>query len=381
MPNYHLTVKIKSRGKGNNTIASASYRANEELHDERTDKNFRFRNKEEVQHSEILKPEQAPESFSQREKLWNAVEKNEKRSDARLARELEFSLPKELDQNQQLEMTREFFDKNFVKKNYVVDFSLHNKDGNPHVHGMVTDRQVDKDGNFSKKKDRSMNDKNKIFEWRKSWEEIQNKYLERAGLDERVSCESYEARGIKKIPTIHEGYGKNKIERKKINEEIRKLNQEYEDNQKIIDEEMKKQEELLKKNPAPGPTKQKTRPAPPAGQKFPEEILKKNKWSVDDVGRVADFYFSQIEQGSSLNDIGTHMATHGINIQRIKMIATEMQKKAKAAPQAGAGGSVNVLVNMATQKIQQILQEIIKEHVTSHEELNKKDRIKKCKNN
>lgn len=417
---YHLTVKIKSRGKGNNTIASAAYRANEKLHDERTDRNFRFRNKEEVAHSEILKPEQAPENFSDREKLWNAVEKFEKRSDARLAREIEFSLPNELDQEQQLEMTREFFNKNFVSKGYVVDFSLHKKDGNNHVHGMITDRQIDKDGNFSKKKDRSMNGKEKIFEWRKSWEEIQNQYLERAGLDERVSCESYEARGIKKIPTIHEGFGKGKIERQKINEEIRRTNQEYQQNQKVIAEEKKQQEILLRKieekkqqnvaqNEFVSPAERKaareflfgenqqnvkkqhsvdsTESADRIkareilwGEKSNsssdiQRICKQTKWSPSDVGKVADYYLNQIENGKSIYEIGVDMGRNKINEQRAKMVAAEMQKKAKAKPAQGeskpgavAAGTnpLTILIALALQKLQEKLIEAIKESTKFH---------------
>jgi len=380
MANYHFTVKIKSRGKGNNTIASASYRANEKLHDERTDRNFRFRNKEEVLHSEILKPEQAPESFSNREKLWNAVEKNEKRSDARLAREIEFSLPKELDQTQQLEMAREFFNKEFVSKGYVVDASLHFKLGNPHIHGMVTDRQIDKDGNFSKKKDRSMNGKEKIFEWRKSWEEIQNKYLERAGFDERVSCESYEKRGIKKIPTIHEGFGKGKNERQRINEEIRNLNNEYQQNQKVIAEKNKQQEELLRKikeedsvtaadrkaareiffgdNQQNVKTQHSVDSTKSAGRIKAREIFwgeksnsssdiqricKQTKWSPSDCGKVADYYLKQMESGKNLFEVGEDMGEKGIKKMRAQMVAKERQKKAKKNHNKKARGAVQLV--------------------------------------
>jgi len=53
-----------------------------------------------VVHTEILLPVQAPEEFSNRALLWNAVEKIEKAENAQLAREVEFPLPLELTREQ-----------------------------------------------------------------------------------------------------------------------------------------------------------------------------------------------------------------------------------------------------------------------------------------
>src|SRR3546814_20301061 len=89
---FHLSVKVISRAAGRSAVAAAAYRAGERLHDERLDRDHDFRAKSGVEHSEIMLPESAPERFSDRATLWNEVEATEKRKDAQLAREVEFSI-------------------------------------------------------------------------------------------------------------------------------------------------------------------------------------------------------------------------------------------------------------------------------------------------
>ena len=43
-------------------------------------------------------PENAPEAWSDRERLWNDVEAFEVRKDAQLAREVEFAIPREMNE-------------------------------------------------------------------------------------------------------------------------------------------------------------------------------------------------------------------------------------------------------------------------------------------
>src|SRR3546814_11050365 len=66
-----------------------------------------FRSKAGVVHSEILAPEGAPERLNDRATLWNEVEAGEKRKDAQLAREVEFSIPRELNQQQGIQLARD----------------------------------------------------------------------------------------------------------------------------------------------------------------------------------------------------------------------------------------------------------------------------------
>src|SRR3546814_8392735 len=98
---YHFSAKVIGRSSGSSAVASAAYRAAERLHDDRLGRDHDFSNKAGVVHSEIMLPEGAPERLNDRATLWNEVEAGEKRKDAQLARDVEFSIPREL--NQQIE--------------------------------------------------------------------------------------------------------------------------------------------------------------------------------------------------------------------------------------------------------------------------------------
>ena len=90
---YHFSAKIIGRSNGSSAVASAAYRSGSALFDERLERHHDFSNKADVIHSEVLLANGAPERFRDRATLWNEVEAGEKRKDAQLAREIEFSLP------------------------------------------------------------------------------------------------------------------------------------------------------------------------------------------------------------------------------------------------------------------------------------------------
>jgi hypothetical protein len=90
---YHLHVKVIGRKAGSSAVASAAYRSASRLRDDRLERSHDFSNKRGVVHSEIMLPENAPEAWNDRERLWNDVEAFEVRKDAQLAREVEFALP------------------------------------------------------------------------------------------------------------------------------------------------------------------------------------------------------------------------------------------------------------------------------------------------
>ena len=57
MANYHLNVKIISRGKGQSAIAAAAYRSGERLRDEQADQQKFYRSRaERIQSTEIMAP-------------------------------------------------------------------------------------------------------------------------------------------------------------------------------------------------------------------------------------------------------------------------------------------------------------------------------------
>ncbi len=101
MVTYHLHVKVIGRKAGSSAVASAAYRSSaSRLRDERLERTHDFSSKRGVVHSEVLLPDNAPDHLGDREQLWNEVEAVEERKDAQFAREVEFSLPRELTQAQ-----------------------------------------------------------------------------------------------------------------------------------------------------------------------------------------------------------------------------------------------------------------------------------------
>ncbi len=64
----------------------------------------------------------------------------------------------------------------------------------------------------------------KLKEIRKDWEIAVNTHLKNAGVDKRVSCESYVNQGIEKIPTIHMGPYINGLEKRGIKTHVGNIN-------------------------------------------------------------------------------------------------------------------------------------------------------------
>ena len=148
---YHLSIKIGSRHGTKSSVAAAAYRAGQKLKDERSGKTYDYTNKKEVTYSEIILPENAPSFFYDRASLWNSVEEAEKQDNAQLYREFEIALPKELSREHQLQAAHEFFQRR-AAEGMIVDWSFHDKPGNPHVHGIAPTRGVKKDGSWAQKR-------------------------------------------------------------------------------------------------------------------------------------------------------------------------------------------------------------------------------------
>lgn len=196
---YHFSGTIISRSQGRSAVACAAYRSAERLHDEKYDRVHDYTRKQDVAHTEILLPEKASDWMCDREKLWNAVEANEKRKDAQLAREFNFALPRELTLEQNIILAREFVNQEFVSKGMIADLCIHNdkmSDGQlqPHAHVMLTLREVTPDG-FGKKV-REWNAKENLLVWREVWAEVANKHLFLHGHDLKIDHRSLKEQGI-----------------------------------------------------------------------------------------------------------------------------------------------------------------------------------------
>jgi Ti-type conjugative transfer relaxase TraA len=199
LANFHFNASVISRSAGKSIIACAAYRSAEKLHDERLGQSFDYTGKGDVFHTEILLPEKAPVWMKERDKLWNTVELHEKRRDSQLAREVQFSLPRELTISQNIELTRDFINQEFVKNGMVADIAIHNphaSDGEmqPHAHVLLTMREITENG-FGKKV-RTWNEKSVLENWRTQCSEYMNKHLALNGHDLRVDHRSFKERGI-----------------------------------------------------------------------------------------------------------------------------------------------------------------------------------------
>jgi len=196
---YHFSAKIVSRANGSSAVASAAYRSASELHDDRLNRDHDFSNKAGVIHSEVMLPKNAPERLNDRTTLWNEVEAGEKRKDAQLAREVEFSIPREMKEKQGIQLACDFVKKQFVDRGMVADLNVHwdkAKDGTPkpHAHVMMTMRDVGPEG-FGKK-NRDWNSTELLKDWREAWSAHVNERMAELGLEGRIDHRSYEAQGI-----------------------------------------------------------------------------------------------------------------------------------------------------------------------------------------
>lgn len=304
MGEYHLTGDIISRGGGRNgnprsAVASAAYRSGTSLFNEYDGEQKDFSRKGNVTYSEIFLPDNAPKELQDRGKLWNYVEMFEKRANAQLARQIEFSLPVELSPEERLNAARDMAEY-FRAQGMAVDLNIHEPDHetpNPHCHLMMTMRPFNENGEFIKKKcwrefvldengNRIMNKKGtdyefvkvsavdwdnpeKMEEWRAKWCLIANDYYSRNNVDIVLDHRSYERQDNGLIPTIHEGPAVTAMERKGIrtdvgdvNRLIRKLNAETKSRGTVLDdigeklakiramkEALEKDEDIARKNP------------------------------------------------------------------------------------------------------------------------------------
>lgn len=196
---YHFSVKIISRANGRSAVAAAAYRAASALHDLRIGRTHDFTNKTGVVCSEILAPAGSPARWGDRETLWNEVEKQEARKDAQLTREVEFALPRELDQAQGVALARSFVQREFVERGMVADLNVHwdfddQGQPKPHAHVMLSLRAATPEG-FGLKV-RAWNDRGMLEAWRESWANHVNQRLAELDIDARVDHRSLEAQGL-----------------------------------------------------------------------------------------------------------------------------------------------------------------------------------------
>lgn len=161
------------------------------------------------------------------DKFWATADAME-RKNAAVYREHEIALPIELTRQQNETLAREFVDREFP--NFVVEVGIHWKNGNPHLHAQVCERELDgiernqhtffkrynakdplkgggkKSTRFSggELKDRVRQQLN-VMAIRESWAQLANAHLAMHGQSARIDHRSNEARGINVPAGVHLG--------------------------------------------------------------------------------------------------------------------------------------------------------------------------------
>ncbi len=137
---FHMSFQNISAGKGRSAIAGAAYRSGEKLFDNKEGRYY-FYDRLVMPDSFILIPKNAPEWANDRERLWNEVEKKDRKSNSRYAKEFNVALPVDLSTDEQKALLTKYVQENFVDQGMVADVSIHrDHPDNPHAHVMLTNR-------------------------------------------------------------------------------------------------------------------------------------------------------------------------------------------------------------------------------------------------
>ena len=254
--NYHMHVRAISKSKGRSAVQLGAYIAGEKAYNERTGESYNHTSKEEVSYRNMLFSQYVPAEIQDFEKFWNFVEKKESRENAQFAREIEVSLPREGMQKKDYNIVADQMAKHLLGLGYsAVQYAVHNKEGNPHIHYLVYDRGFDKTGELQIKREKGylcrddegreiiartakdipesykrvpilnkdgtqktdsrnrlqwkrveltgeLKTREHVRELRRIWERIENSHL---SPELQVDSRSYMERGLSRLPTQHVG--------------------------------------------------------------------------------------------------------------------------------------------------------------------------------
>ncbi len=225
---YHFTTKSLSRST-RNTVGAVAYRAGCKLEDMRTGEVFNYTHKA-VEHIELLLPKNAPawsveiqQVMAQNREigvqaLCMIAEASETKINARVWREFELALHRELTDEQNIALAREFVEEQLCGRGMASQLNFHfdvdqtTGDYKPHCHVLALTRTLTEIG-LSVKKERNWNKKELLSELREQWASYSNFHLKLHGHDVQIDHRSYYERGIEMEPQPKRG--KNVIEQEK----------------------------------------------------------------------------------------------------------------------------------------------------------------------
>ena len=245
---YHLSVKTFSRSNGQSAIAAVAYRAGAKIRCDHERRDHDYSKKRDVIHSEIFLPPNAPSWATDRQQLWNEVERAEKRKNSTVAREFEVALPNELNEQQRIALVQDFAKQIVARHGCAVDAHLHDDKAsykskeNQHAHIMLTTRRLEPEGFTKKTRELDEKKSGEVVYWREQWAKTANEHLREYGIE--IDHRSLKDQGLEREPTIKMGVAASALERKgvktdrgDINREVAKYNKvlETNSNEKIND--------------------------------------------------------------------------------------------------------------------------------------------------
>ena len=241
---YGFDIQPISRLHGGSVSKTAAYILRENIYDSCSGETHYYSYSKDLLHSEVLVPDYAPRDFLILSTLLSAIDRAEKRYDARTGRLVRLTLPndKEFSDEERFALARTFVKEAFISQGMCAVIAIHagrNEDPakcNPHAHVLITDRPVDSNG-LCARKNRDWNKKEQLYKWRALWAEVQNRAFKEKGMEIRVSHESLEVQGIDRQPTRPLGRAATALERKGIQTEIGNRNREIEAQQREREEE------------------------------------------------------------------------------------------------------------------------------------------------
>ncbi|MGG0476192.1 MobA/MobL family protein [Priestia aryabhattai] len=201
---FHLTIRNFSRGKGHNAIQKGAYRTGLKIEDRKRGLTFNYEKKSQRENIsyEMVLPVNASGKFNDPCYFYNEIERSETRGNSRLFKEIELALYKELSEEENKELARQFSQEIFDKYNVPININFHklNSD-NPHCHIVIAQRYIE--GEKFTIKNRDLDKRDFVRETRQRWEKCSNAYFKQKNLMLFVSHRSYEDRGINKIAGRH----------------------------------------------------------------------------------------------------------------------------------------------------------------------------------
>ena len=245
---YHLSVKTFSRSNGQSATAAVAYRAGAKIRCDHERRDHDYSKKRDVIHSEIFLPPNAPSWATDRQQLWNEVERAEKRKNSTVAREFEVALPNELNEQQRIALVQDFAKQIVARHGCAVDAHLHDDKGsykikeNQHAHIMLTTRRLEPEGFTKKTRELDERKSGEVVYWREQWAKTANEHLREYGIE--IDHRSLKDQGLERETTIKMGVAASALERKgvktdrgDINREVAKYNKvlETNSNEKIND--------------------------------------------------------------------------------------------------------------------------------------------------